>query len=88
MFRIQFQTKDRKGIFSTVKSITVDAFSVALAMAAEAKAAERGLNVRFYIAHEDAVPEGYSYRVLEFSTVIWKQMIYTPESALSELNSL
>lgn len=88
MFRIQFQSRDRKGNFTTVKSFTLDKYDSKLAEAAELKAAEKGLSVRFYIAHEDAVPAGYASRKLEFSTVIWKQLTYTPESAMSEMEAL
>ena len=88
MFRISIQDRDRKGDYTTVKSITVEQFNEELAVKANTVAKTKGLFVQMYLDHSDPVPEGYSSKRLEYSTVIWKSVILDTQSALSALDAL
>lgn len=87
MFTVKLQTQDRKGNYSTVKTVNVPKFSQAVAEKAIAVAKEHDLRVSFYLRGED-VPEGWASRQLEFSTQIWLQVELSESEALSELDAL
>ena len=87
MFTIKLQSQDRKGNYTTVKTLNVPQFSKAVAEKAMAVAKERDLRVSMYLRGED-VPEGWASRQLEFSTQIWLQVELSEAEALSELDAL
>lgn len=87
MFTIKLQSVDRRGNFTTVKSLNVPQFSKAVAEKAMEVAKEKDLRVSMYLRGEE-VPEGWASRQLEFSTQIWLQVELSEAEALSELEDL
>ena len=87
MFTIKLQSVDRRGNYTTVKTLNVPQFSKAVAEKAMTVAKEKDLRVSMYLRGED-VPEGWSSRQLEFSTQIWLQVELSEAEALSELDAL
>ena len=87
MFTVKLQSIDRKGNYTTVKTLNVPQFSKAVAEKAMAVAKERDLRVSMYLRGEE-VPEGWSSRQLEFSTQIWLQVELDEADALAELDAL
>lgn len=87
MFTIKLQSVDRRGNYTTVKSLNVPQFSQAVAEKAMEIAKQHDLRVSFYLRGED-VPEGWASRQLEFSTQIWLQVELSESEALSELDAL
>ena len=87
MFTVKLQSIDRKGNYTTVKTLNVPQFSKAVAEKAMAVAKERDLRVSMYLRGEE-VPEGWSSRQLEFSTQIWLQVELSEDDALNELDAL
>ena len=87
MFTIKIQSKDRKGNYTTVKTLNTPSFSKAVAEKAMAVAKEHDLRVSMYLRGEE-VPEGWSSRQLEFSTQIWLQVELDESEALAELDAL
>ena len=87
MFTVKLQTADRKGNYTTVKTLNVPQFSKAVAEKAMEVAKERDLRVSMYLRGEE-VPEGWSSRQLEFSTQIWLQVELSEADALAELSEL
>lgn len=87
MFTVKLQTTDRRGNYTTVKTINVPAFSKAVAEKAMEVAKEKDLRVSMYLRGEE-VPEGWASRQLEFSTQIWLQVELSEAEALSELEDL
>lgn len=87
MFTVKLQSIDRKGNYTTVKTLNVPQFSKAVAEKAMAVAKERDLRVSMYLRGEE-VPEGWSSRQLEFSTQIWLQVELSESEALSELEDI
>ena len=87
MFTVKLQSQDRKGNYTTVKTLNTTAFSKAVAEKAMEVAKERDLRVSMYLRGED-VPEGWASRQLEFSTQIWLQVELDESEALNELDAL
>ena len=87
MFTVKLQSTDRRGNYTTVKSINTPAFSQAVAEKAMAVAKQNDLRVSMYLRGEE-VPEGWASRELEFSTQIWLQVELSEAEALSELDAL
>ena len=88
MFTITLQREVKRGIYETVKSLKLDKFNANVADKAVSIASEKDLRYQFYIDHTDEVPAGYASKKLEYSTVIWKQTIYSPSDALKALGEL
>ena len=87
MFTIKLQSVDRKGNFTTVKSLNVEHFSASVAQKAMEVAKEHDLRVSMYLRDEE-VPAGWSSRELEFSTQIWLTLELDEDAALAELDAL
>ena len=87
MFTVKLQTQDRRGNYTTLKSLNTPSFSQAVAEKAMAVAKEKDLRVSMYLRNED-VPDGYASRELEFSTQIWLQVELDEADALAELDAL
>lgn len=87
MFTVKLQTQDRKGNYTTVKSLNTPSFSQAVAEKAMAVAKEKDLRVSMYLRNED-VPDGYASRELEYSIQIWLQVELDEEEALAALDEL
>jgi hypothetical protein len=87
MFTVKIQSVDRKGNYTTIKSLNTPSFSQAVAEKAMAVAKEKDLRVSMYLRNED-VPDGYASRELEFSTQIWLQVELDEADALAELDAL
>ena len=87
MFTIKLQSVDRRGNFTTVKSLNVPAFSKAVAEKAMEVAKQHDLRVSMYLRDEE-VPEGWASRQLEFSTQIWLQVELSESEALAELEDI
>ena len=90
MFRIQVQSVKVSKLgnsYETVKSVNVETFNESLAESARTFAKDNGFVVQMYIEHSDPVPAGYSSKVLEHSTAIWKQQISSLDEALALFQS-
>ena len=87
MFTIKLQSVDRKGNFTTVKTLNTTSFSKAVAEKAMSIAKEKDLRVSFYVRGEE-VPEGWASRQLEFSTQIWLNIELDEDAALAELEDI
>ena len=87
MFTVKLQTQDRKGNYTTVKSINTPSFSQAVAEKAMAVAKEHDLRVSMYL-RDESVPDGWASRQLEFSTQIWLQVELDEADALAELEDI
>ena len=87
MYTIKLQSVDRKGNFTTVKTLNLPQFSKAVAEKAMEIAKQHDLRVSMYLRGED-VPDGWSSRQLEFSTQIWLTLEMSEEDALNELSEL
>jgi hypothetical protein len=87
MFTVKLQSQDRKGNYSTLKTINIPSFSQPVAEKAIAVAKEKDLRVSMYL-RDEPVPEGWASRELEYSTQIWLQVELSAEEALAELDAL
>lgn len=91
MFTIKVQSvsQNKRGMneYTNLKSMTLSSFSPKVADAVIAKVTPE-TRVSFYIAHDDAVPEGWASKKLEFTTQIWKAAILDEEQALATLSEL
>lgn len=87
MFTIKLQQQDRKGNYSTVKTLNVDKFSKAVAEKAMAVAREHDLRVSMYL-RDEPVPDGWASRQLEYSTQIWLNIELDESAALAKLEEL
>ena len=87
MFTVKLQQVDRKGNYTTVKTLNTPSFSKAVAEKAMAVAKEKDLRVSMYL-RDEPVPEGWASRELEFSTQIWLHVELEESEALAELDAL
>lgn len=87
MFTIKLQQQDRRGNYSTVKSLNVSQFSDAVAKKAMEIASLHNLRVSMYV-RDEPVPAGWSSRELEYSTQIWLTLELSEADALAELSEL
>jgi hypothetical protein len=87
MFTVSMQKKDSDK-FVTVQTLKLESFDNTVADKAINVASSKGLYLQMYIAHSDTVPVGYSSKVLEYTTCIWKNVTITASDALSALDSI
>ena len=87
MFTVKLQQVDRKGNFTTIKTVNVESFSKAVAEKAMEIAKEKDLRISMYLRDEE-VPAGWSSRELEFSTQIWLTLELDEDAALAELEDI
>ena len=87
MFTVRLQRKDND-TFTDVKVIRLTEFNEAVADKANAMASLNNAYCQLMIGNDDPVPNGYSFKRLQYNTVIWKSTTVSATDALSALDNV